>query len=66
MKKQISKDISLHTEFKGLFAIRDDRNGNLVMMDRAEARAIIAGLEELIDETDLSLSLNLTPPDNGS
>ena len=59
MRKQVSPEVSIHTEFDGLFALQDDRNGNLVVMTANELSDLLTVAHDLLNEYDLSRSLEL-------
>lgn len=57
MKKVISNDVSIYTEYDGLFALQDNRNGNLVIMDEQEFRHMINIAQDILDEYELAKGL---------
>lgn len=49
-RREVSKDISLHSEGKGLVGIQDNRNGNVVIADYVECFNLIVQLQDLMEE----------------
>lgn len=54
LRRDVSADISVHSEREGLIGIQDNRNGNLVIATYMEARSLIVILGDLLDELELN------------